>query len=106
MSSGNTDQKHPQNRKDRATVDSLLQVNSEPEDGADAQPTDRDLVELARLIIRYRDFPGARDIQRDLQVVLDNWGLNEDELYTKTRAIHAEGIVYRRTPTGEQQDWT
>ncbi len=90
--------RHPQNRKDRATVDGLLQVQSEP--------SDRNLVELARLIIRYRDFPGARDIQRDLQVVLDSWRLNEDELYRKTRAIHAEGVVYRRTATGEQQDWT
>ena len=98
MSNENIDQTHPQNRKDRATVDALLQVKSEP--------TDRSLVELARLIIRYRDFPGARDIQRDLQVVLDTWGLNEDELYSKTRAIHAEGMVYRRTATGEQQDWT
>lgn len=106
MSSGNIEQKHPQNRRDRATVDSLLKVNSKSEDGINAQPSDRDLVELARLIIRYRDFPGARDIQQDLQVVLDNWGLDEEKLYSKTRAIHAEGIVYRRTPTGEQQDWT
>ena len=98
MSSANADQKHPQNRKDRATVDSLLQVES--------APGDRDLVELARLIIRYRNFPGARDIQRDLQIVLDNWGLSEEELYSKTRSIHAEGVVYRRTATGEQQDWT
>ena len=58
------------------------------------------------MIIRYRDFPGARDIQRDLQVVLDTWQLTEEELYAKTRAIHALGIVYRRTATGEQQDWT
>lgn len=98
MSSGNIDQQHPQNRKDRATVDNLLQVNS--------APSDRDLVELARLIIRYRDFPGARDIQRDLKVVLENFQLSEDQLYGKTRAIHADGLVYRRTATGEQQDWT
>ena len=98
MSNENIDQTHPQNRKDRATVDSLIQVESEP--------SDRSLVELARLIIRYRDFPGARDIQQDLKVVLDTWNLSEEQLYRKTRAIHAEGIVYRRTATGEQQDWT
>jgi len=61
---------------------------------------------LARLIIRYRDFPGARDIQQDLQVVLDTWQLTEAELYARTRVIHAAGMVYRRTATGEQQDWT
>lgn len=96
--SENVDQKHPQNKKDRLTVDHLL--------GTASEPGDRELVELARLTIRYRDFPGARDIQRDLKVVMDNWQLTEAELYAKTRAIHAIGNVYRRTPTGEQQDWT
>ena len=98
MANENIDQKHPQNKKDRLTVDNLLQVQSEP--------SDRELVELARLIIRYRNFPGARDIQRDLKIALENWQLTEEELYTKTRAIHAVGTVYRRTATGEQQDWT
>ena len=98
MANVNIDQKHPQNKKDRLSVDTLLKVQSEP--------SDRELVELARLIIRYRNFPGARDIQRDLKVVLDNWQLTEEELYSKTRAIHALGTVYRRTATGEQQDWT
>ncbi|MEL6496200.1 MAG: DUF3288 family protein [Cyanobacteria bacterium J06623_7] len=98
MSDGNVEQKHPQNRKDRLTVDSLLAVSM--------TPGDRELVELARLIIRYRDFPGARDIQRDLQVALNNWQLTEEELYTKTRAIHAQGTVYRRTADGDKQDWT
>ncbi len=98
MGNENLDQKHPQNKKDRVTVDSLLQVKFEP--------SDRDLVELARLIIRYRDFPGARDIQQDLQSILNTWQLTEEELYSKTRVIHADGKVYRRTATGEQQDWT
>lgn len=98
MAMENIDQQHPQNQKDRLTVDQLLAVSS--------NPGDRELVELARLIIRYRDFPGARDIQQDLAVVLNNWQLTEEELYIKTRAIHAEGTVYRRTATGETQDWT
>jgi Protein of unknown function (DUF3288) len=98
MANENVDQQHPQNQKDRLTVDQLLQAQSDP--------GDRELVELARLIIRYRDFPGARDIQQDLKVALNNWHLTEEELYTKTRAIHAQGTVYRRTAEGEQQDWT
>lgn len=97
MSDGNVEQKHPQNKKDRLTVDQLL---------ATSAPGDRELVELARLIIRYRDFPGARDIQRDLKTTLDRWQLSEEQLYIKTRAIHAEGTVYRRNARGEQQDWT
>ncbi len=98
MANGNVDQNHPQNKKDRLTVDHLLKTQSDP--------NERELVELARLIIRYRNFPGARDIQRDLQVALDNWKLTEEELYAKTRMIHAGGMVYRRTATGEEQDWT
>ncbi len=98
MSNENVDQKHPQNKKDRLTIDNLLQVQSDP--------GDRELVELARLIIRYRNFPGARDIQKDLTVALDTWQLTEEELYKKTRSIHALGTVYRRTPSGEKQDWT
>jgi hypothetical protein len=98
MSNQNLEQKHPQSKQDGATVNDLLQVK--------LNPSELDLVELARLIIRYRNFPGARDIQRDLQVVLDNWQLTEAQLYTQTRAIHAIGMVYRRNATGEQQDWT
>lgn len=104
MSSKNVEQKHPQSKKDRATVDILLKANSSED--LSSSPSDRDLVELARLIIRYRDFPGARDIQQDLKIILDGWQLTEEQLYTKTRAIHSEGTVYRRTPTGEKQDWT
>lgn len=90
------EQKHPQEKSDRLTVDDLLR----------GQPSDRNLVELGRLIIRYRNFPGAREIQRDLNKVLNKWQLNEAELYAKTRQIHALGNIYRQTPTGEQQDWT
>jgi Protein of unknown function (DUF3288) len=97
MTQDNVEQKHPQHQKDRLTVDHLLKATI---------PGDRELVELARLIIRYHDFPGARDIQRDLTVALNNWQLTEEELYLKTRAIHAVGTVYRRTADGDTQDWT
>ncbi|MGV2827216.1 DUF3288 family protein [Myxosarcina sp. GI1(2024)] len=90
------EQQHPQEKRDRFTVDELLR----------GEPSDRNLVELGRLIIRYRNFPGAREIQRDLKTVLNNWQLDEEELYSKTRQIHALGNVYRQTSMGEQQDWT
>ena len=93
----NLDQKHPQEKRDRALVDSLLQ----------AEPTDLNLVELARLRIRYHNFPGARDIQQNLDVVLQRWQLNQAELFAKTRQIHAEGKVYRQKIAGQdQQDWS
>jgi len=51
------DQQHPQYKRERASVDTLLAEET----------TDYNLSELARLIIRYRGFPGARNIQLDLK---------------------------------------
>ena len=93
----NLDQKHPQEKRDRALVDRLLK----------AEPNELNLVELARLRIRYHNFPGARDIQQNLDVILQQWQLDEEELYAKTRQIHAEGKVYRQNVKGQdQQDWS
>lgn len=92
----NKDQQHPQWRSDRAIVDNLLA----------GQPTDYNLAELGRLRIRYRNFPGARDIQTDLDKVLKLWDLTEADLYQKTRQIHAIGHVYKRTSKGDAEDWS
>lgn len=87
------DQQHPQAGRDRAIVNSLLRDT----------PSEYNLAELARLRIRYHGFPGARDIQRDLDKILQGWGLTEEELFERTREIHARGRVYR-TRT-DQEDW-
>jgi hypothetical protein len=93
----NQEQKHPQAQRDRAILDNLLQ----------SQPNDLLLAELGRLIIRYRGFPGAREIQQDLGRILDRWQLTEEELFDKTRQIHSTGNIYRQKGKGEaQQDWT
>lgn len=93
----NLDQTHPQAKRDRAIVDRLLQ----------SEPSEINLVELARLHIRYHNFPGARDIQKDLDLVLQQWQLEEEQLYEKTRLIHATGKVYRRQVKGQdEQDWS
>jgi hypothetical protein len=93
----NQDQIHPREKSDRVVIDNLL----------NAEPNDYNLVELARLRIRYHNFPGAREIQKDLDRVLQQWQLTETELYDKTRQIHALGQVYRRrVKDKDQQDWT
>lgn len=79
------DQAHPLWKRDRATLDALIAEGE----------NDYNLVELARLRIRYSHFPGARDIQSDLQKLLDKWGYTEETLLVKTRAIHSRGDVYR-----------
>lgn len=82
---------------DRQIVNSLMS----------GSPTDYNLAELARLRIRYRSFPGARDIQTDLDKVLQLWGFTEADLYQKTRQIHAIGQVYKtRSSKGEAEDWS
>lgn len=93
--SSDKDQQHPQWSSDRQTIDRLLRED----------PNDYNLAELARLRIRYSGFPGARDIQTDIEQVLQQWSLTEDALYTKTRQIHTVKQVYR-SRSGKQEDWT
>ena len=90
-----TDQEHPQYRGDRAIVNRLLNEDA----------SDYNLAELARLIIRYKGFPGARDIQRDLDKALNKAGLTEEELYAKTRALHAQGGIYHDLGRN-REDWS
>lgn len=92
------DQQHPQYSRDRRLVDELLRVI-----GA---PTDYHLAELARLMTRYRGFPGARDLQRDLEKTLRQWQLTEEQLYDRTRQIHATGQVYQQAAEAQQEDWS
>lgn len=97
MTSENKDQQHPLYGRDRNLVESLLF----------ADPTNYNLAELARLRIRYQGFPGARDIQADLDTVMERWGFaTEAELFEKTREIHAGGDIYKSTgKKGTAEDW-
>ncbi|CAD5940507.1 hypothetical protein PCC9214_01890 [Planktothrix tepida] len=88
------EQKHPQYNTDRKIVSSFLEQEA----------TDYNLAELARLKIRYRGFPGARDIQDDLEKILQIWGYTDESLFEKTRQIHATGQIYRGKKS-DQEDW-
>ncbi len=92
---GGKDQQHPLYNRDRPLIDILLSQDA----------TDYNLSELARLKIRYQGFPGARDIQSNLDKVLQRWGLTEAELFAKTRQIHDTGGVYKSRGKKEEQDW-
>lgn len=90
------DQQHPLHSRDRQVVNTLLSE----------QPTNYNLAELARLRVRYYGFPGARDIQTDLDKVMHLWNLTETVLYERTRQIHAAGPIYKvRGNKGEAEDW-
>ena len=76
-------QQHPLHSRDRPVVDRLLQVQS---------PRDQDLVDVARLLQRYRNFPGAEDIKNDLRTAIKQWGLSQASLYQRSRTIWANGF--------------
>jgi Protein of unknown function (DUF3288) len=89
------DQLHPLYNRDRPIVKSLFSQDA----------TDLNLAELARLRIRYRDFPGARDIKEDLDTIMQQWGLTEERLFEITRQIHDRGGIYESRGKKEEEDW-
>lgn len=88
-------QQHPQASQDRAISQRLLTE----------EPTDLNLVELARLRIRYHGFPGAEDIKANLDQALTRWQLTETELFSRTRQLHQQGGLYKPLST-KKDDWT
>ena len=89
------DQRHPQQDRDRNTLNRLLRE----------EPNALNWAELARLRIRYAGFPGSRDIQKDLDKLLEKWGVTEAQLFEKTREIHATQKIYT-VRTNKKEDWT
>ncbi len=92
----NKEQQHPQEKSDREIVERLLRE----------QPNDYYRAELARLRVRYSGFPGAREIQKNLDLVLQQWQLTEEQLFELTRQVHEVGQVYRRGGLQGQDDWS
>ena len=86
--------KHPQEPKDRQTITHLKDASS---------PLDIHLCDLARLILRYKSFPGAESIKADLQSILSNWNLTEQSLFEKTTRIHWESPPFRGD--SQKDDW-
>jgi len=73
-------QQHPLHDHDRIIVDRLLAA-----DGNDKQ----DVVDAARLFIRYDGANGSHDIQHDLINVLARWGTCREELNRSARQCWA-----------------
>ncbi len=76
------EQNHPLHIVDRDHIDRLL---------AKDIPDEGDLVELARLFLRYEDFPGAFDLKEDMKKILNAWGQTRESLNEKTRNIWESG---------------
>jgi len=71
-------QTHPLHTTDKKIIDSLI---------AKEKPEDIDLINLARLINRYLNFPGEFEIKNDIEKILKFWKINKNELFAKTKNI-------------------
>ena len=91
-----TDYLHPQYKKDREMLDSIMA----------GEVSSTNMAELARLRIRYDGFLGARDIQSDLDKTIARWGMSEEELFERTREIHRRETVFTPTWIKKGEDWS
>ena len=74
----NNEQTHPLNATDKKIIDSLITKKI---------PEDYDLINLARLINRYDDFPGEIEMKKDIKKILNFWNITQDNLFLKTKKL-------------------
>ena len=85
------EQIHPLHATDKKIIDSLITKHI---------PEDFDLINLARLINRYDDFPGEDEMKEDLIKILKFWNINRDNLFLKTKKLWSENF----RPTNTTKD--
>ena len=73
-----SEQTHPLHSTDKKIVDSLITKES---------PEEFDLINLARLINRYENFPGEIELKDDIEKTLNFWKITKKDLFTKTRYL-------------------
>ena len=72
------EQTHPLHEIDKNIIDSLISKK---------KPEELDLINLARLINRYANFPGEYDLKDDIEKILKFWKLTKKQLFLKTKNI-------------------
>ena len=85
------EQTHPLHATDKNILDSLI-VKEAPEDF--------DLINLARLINRYDNFPGEFEMKDDIEKTLKFWKLNKSDLFSLTRNLWSNSF----RPTNTTKD--
>ena len=75
------EQTHPLHAIDKNIIDYLITKE---------KPEDLDLINLARLINRYNNFPGEIEIKNDIEKILKFWKITKNELFTATKIIWAK----------------
>ena len=84
-------QSHPLHSTDKKIIDSLITKEN---------PEDFDLINLARLINRYDNFPGEEEIKEDLTKILKFWNITRDNLFFKTKKLWSNNF----RPTNTTKD--
>ena len=84
-------QTHPLHTTDKKIIDSLI---------AKEKPEDIDLINLARLINRYLNFPGEFEIKNDIEKILKFWKINKNELFLITKNLWSKSF----RPTNTSKD--
>ena len=77
------EQTHPLHATDRNIIDSLITKE---------KPEELDLINLARLINRYGNFPGEIEIKNDIDKILKFWKITKNELFSKTKIIWSKSF--------------
>ena len=72
------EQTHPLHTTDKLILDSLISKEI---------PEDYDLINLARLINRYHNFPGEIDLKEDIEKTLKFWKITKDILFLRTKKL-------------------
>ena len=83
------DQIHPLHDIDKNIIDALV-VKQIPEN--------IDLINLARLINRYQNFPGEKDLKNDLKKIIKFWNISKELLFAKTRDIWSNNFKPSNSP--------
>ena len=84
------EQTHPLHATDKRIVDSLISKEI---------PEDFDLINLARLINRYDNFPGEIAIKKDIEKIMKFWKITRDSLFSITRELWSNS--YRPSDTNK-----
>jgi len=83
------DQIHPLHDIDKNIIDGLVVKKI---------PADIDLINLARLINRYQNFPGEKDLKNDLEKIMKFWNISKELLFAKTRDIWSNNFKPSNSP--------
>ena len=77
------EQTHPLHATDKNILDALITKE---------KPEDLDLINLARLINRYSNFPGEIEIKNDIEKILNFWKITKTDLFLETKNIWSKSF--------------